>query len=130
MSKVSVETVLNGSTAERVVDRRQSQRGELIVRVDYATVDELFSEFTRDVHEGGLFIETDSPEEPGESVKLLIRLPKLEHSLELEGRVAWVCEGGEVDFPPGMGVEFQNLPDAARKIINEVVRELKTPNLS
>ena len=105
-----------------VHERRRYVRRSVRVPVDYSSVDAFFAEFASNINEGGLFIETDSPEEPGESVKLLIRLPKLEHSLELEGRVAWV--------PPGMGVEFQNLPDDARKIINEVVRELKTPNLS
>ena len=113
-----------------VHERRRYVRRSVRVPVDYSSVDAFFAEFASNINEGGLFIETDSPEEPGESVKLLIRLPKLEHSRELEGRVAWGCEGGEVDFPPGMGGEFQNLPDDARKIINEVVRELKTPNLS
>jgi len=42
-------------------ERRRSERVDLLVRVDYKTVDELFSEFARNINEGGMFVETDAP---------------------------------------------------------------------
>ena len=51
-------------------ERRRSERVELMVRVDYKTVDELFSEFARNINEGGMFVETDTPPEPGAAVAL------------------------------------------------------------
>ncbi len=111
-------------------ERRRYHRRSVRVPVDYSSVDAFFSEFASNINEGGLFVETDSPREPGESVKLLIRLPKLEHSLEVEGRVAWVCEDGDPGSARGMGVEFQGLSENARETINDLVRELKTSSPS
>ena len=50
-----------------VVERRRSIRA-LIVRIEYATVDALFSDFTRNINEGGVFIETDFPGETRSSI--------------------------------------------------------------
>ena len=49
------------STAETraAVERRRSERAPVTVRIEYATVDALFSDFTRDINEGGIFVETD-----------------------------------------------------------------------
>ena len=125
MSKVSVETALSGSTAECVVDRRQSQRGELIVRVDYATVDELFSEFTRDVNEGGLFIETDKPRPSGTEVSLHFNLPGRDRTVETHGIVVRVSDGSD-GSTPGMGIQFGDLPPDARQHINQLIRALRS----
>ena len=59
------------------VERRRWERTDLVVRVDYKTVDELFSEFARNINEGGLFVETDSPPPLGSSVALQFQIRKL-----------------------------------------------------
>ena len=56
-------------------ERRRAERIELMVRVDYKTVDELFSEFARNINEGGMFVETETPPEPGSAVALQFRIP-------------------------------------------------------
>ena len=71
MSQVSVEY----APVQETADRRSSQRAELIVRVDYSTVDELFSEFTSDINDGGLFIETANPRPLGTEVSMRFSLP-------------------------------------------------------
>ena len=38
-----------------------AERTDLLVRVDYQTVDEFFSEFARNINEGGVFVESDTP---------------------------------------------------------------------
>jgi hypothetical protein len=60
MSKIIVEE-LSAANEAADAERRRSNRAEMVVHIDYATVDELFSEFTRDINEGGLFIETEKP---------------------------------------------------------------------
>ena len=45
---------------EASAERRKSERTDLVVRVDYQTVDELFSEFARNINEGGLFVESEA----------------------------------------------------------------------
>jgi len=106
------------------VERRLSERAPVTVRVDYSTVDAMFSEFTRNINEGGLFIESETPLTLDEQVQLQFRLPGIEDPFKLSGRVAWVREGGP-DGPPGMGVEFENLDADARLRFDEIVQALR-----
>jgi uncharacterized protein (TIGR02266 family) len=119
MSRVSVQSADEGE------DRRRSNRTELIVRVDYATVDELFSEFTSDINEGGLFIETEKPREAGTEVSLHFNLPGTDRVVQTNGTVIRVSDGSD-GSPPGMGIEFEELPEEARAHINQVIRALRS----
>ena len=51
------------------LERRKTNRAELVVRVDYQTVDELFSEFARNINEGGHLKATPAAPEPKEKVQ-------------------------------------------------------------
>jgi uncharacterized protein (TIGR02266 family) len=84
----------------------------------------MFSEFTRNINEGGLFIESGTPLAPDEQVQLLFRLPGVDELFKVSGRVAWVREPGG-DGPTGMGVEFENLDAEARARIDEIVQSLR-----
>lgn len=106
------------------VERRRSSRVDLVVRVDYKTVDELFSEFARNINEGGLYVETDSPPQLGSSVALQFKIPGGEGPIQVMGRVVRICEG-EIGEPPGMGIEFDDLNGQSRELINELVRNLR-----
>lgn len=120
MSKVSLQAAEDLAPAER----RRSDRAELIVRVDYSTVDELFSEFTRDINEGGLFIETEKPRPLGTEVSLYFNLPGSDRTVKTSGTVVRVCDGSD-GRTPGMGIEFEQLPQDARAHINQVIRALR-----
>ncbi|MCG8588376.1 MAG: TIGR02266 family protein [Proteobacteria bacterium] len=121
MAKVSVQAASDESQSG--AERRRSLRADLTVRVDYSTVDELFSEFTRDINEGGLFIETTQPRPQGTVVSLVFNLPGCEEPIRTIGRVAW--SSGAAD-PPGMGVEFDDLTGEQRTRINHIVRALRS----
>jgi type IV pilus assembly protein PilZ len=114
------------NTAEQrlLLERRKSQRAELVVRVDYQTVDELFSDFARNINEGGIFVETETPPERGTSVDLQFRLPGEEEPVRVRGTVVRVSRGEGGD-PPGMGIEFGDLDAATRERINGLVRSLR-----
>jgi uncharacterized protein (TIGR02266 family) len=107
-----------------IVERRRSLRAPVVVRIEYATVDALFSDFTRNVNEGGVFIETDCPAELDSVVHLRFRLPGTRENIKVAGRVAWI-EPGADGRPQGMGVEFENLSDADRERINAIVLRLR-----
>ena len=124
MSKVSVEFREGPDPSDSQPDRRRSQRTNLIVRVDYSTVDELFSEFTRDINEGGLFIETEKPRPTGTEVAMYFNLPGSREVVRTVGRVVRVCSG-EADSPPGMGIEFDELTHEDRQKINALIRALR-----
>jgi type IV pilus assembly protein PilZ len=109
---------------QTTVERRVSPRAPVTVRVDYSTVDAMFSEFTRNINEGGLFIESESLLPLDEQVQLQFQLPGVDDPFKVSGRVAWVREAG-IDGPPGMGVEFENLDADARLRIDEIVQALR-----
>jgi type IV pilus assembly protein PilZ len=106
------------------LERRKSERAELVVRVEYQTVDELFSEFARNINEGGLFVETDAAHQTGTNVDLQFRLPGSDEPVRVKGTVVHVYEG-EGSEPAGIGIEFEDLDTATRNRINELVRKLR-----
>jgi type IV pilus assembly protein PilZ len=112
----------NASRAEVHVDKRRSERAPIGVRVDYATVDAFFSEFTRDINEGGLFIATEEPCAVDTVVSLQFTIPGIDEPVRTRGRVIWIAEGDA----PGMGIEFEGLDGAARARINQLVRRLRS----
>jgi type IV pilus assembly protein PilZ len=108
----------------RSADRRRQPRASLKIPVDYSSVDAFFTDFTRDINEGGVFIETDAPAEIDAEVQLHFKLPDEADPLRVIGRVAWVSDGKR-DKPAGMGIEFQHLPEEMRQRINRIVRKLR-----
>ena len=106
------------------VERRRTSRVELVVRVDYKTIDELFSEFARNINEGGLYVETDTPPELGSPVALQFQIPGSGDPIQVMRRVVRVPQAAG-DDPPGMGVEFEDLGTQSRELINELVRNLR-----
>lgn len=116
MSKVSLE--------EEGAERRRSERAEFTVRVDYSTIDELFSEFTRDINEGGLFIETEKLKPAGTEVTMVFNLPGSAEVVQTVGRVVRISSGDEFS-PPGMGIEFDDISSGDRDKINDLIRALR-----
>jgi type IV pilus assembly protein PilZ len=123
MAKPSVQHATELAPAG-AFERRKSERADLVVRVDYRTVDELFTEFARNINEGGLFVETDAPHPAGTAVSLQFTIPGSSEPLDVEGRVVRTQDGGS-DGPPGMGIEFDDLDRQARERINQLVRQLR-----
>ena len=123
MAQVSMEATVAGSAAE--TERRRSEREAFVVRVTYSTIDELFSEFTRDINEGGLFIETDRPQPAGTGVSRSFALPGSADLVETTGRVVRVSDGTHQE-PAGMGIEFDPLDRSASFCINRLIRSMRT----
>jgi uncharacterized protein (TIGR02266 family) len=101
------------------IEKRRSPRTPFNIRVHYSTVDALFADFSRNINEGGMFIETTEPCEIDTVVNLDFELPGDTAPIRTRGRVVWVSEDG-------MGIEFEDLDAAARARINHLIRELRT----
>jgi uncharacterized protein (TIGR02266 family) len=120
----SAEELESGREVRTVVERRRSARTPIVVRIEYATVDALFSDFTRNINEGGVFIETDAPAPLDSEVHLRFRLPGARETLRVSGRVAWIASDPH-GKPSGMGIEFDSLTAADRARIDELVQRLR-----
>ena len=122
----------NGESLPRAAassaERRKSPRADVVVRVNYQTVDDLFSEFARNINEGGLFVETERPHPVGTLVTLQFQIPGSEDPIKVHGLVVRISEGSASE-PPGMGIEFGDLDGDARQHINELVRSLRADPL-
>jgi type IV pilus assembly protein PilZ len=117
MAKTSVQEAVSPQFIEGI-ERRDSPRADLVVRVNYQTVDALFSEFARNINEGGIFLETEAPQPLGSTVELEFKLPGSEAPVEVAGLVVRV-------EPGGMGIEFDELGPEHRRRINQIVRNLR-----
>ncbi len=115
---------MSSSRSPQGADRRRHERVPLKIPVDYTSVDAFFTEFSSNVNEGGMFVEMEDAPELGSQVQLQFDLPGYEESIQVEGRVAWTSDGKD-GSAPGVGIEFQNLPDDVRDTINRVVRKLR-----
>lgn len=116
------------SNAERavqtIVERRRSPRAPVIVRIEYATVDALFSDFTANINEGGVFIETDTPAPLDSIVQIQFSLPGTGTPVKTRARVVRITDGSGHE-PQGMGLEFDDLDSSARSAINALVQQLR-----
>src|SRR5262245_51619723 len=113
------------SETHTAVERRRTERAPVVVRIEYSTVDALFSDFTRNINEGGIFVETDEPIPLDEKVDLKLRLPGSDEFVHVSGRVVRVERTTE-STPGGIAIEFEQLDARARELINAAVRRLRS----
>jgi uncharacterized protein (TIGR02266 family) len=106
-------------------DRRRSPRERAEIRVQYESVDELFTEFTRDINEGGVFVATESPLALDEPVELAFQLPGGASPVRVTGRVVRI-QSKEDAGASGMAIEFDALDAEARRAIDLFVRGLRS----
>jgi len=97
----------------------------VVVRIEYSTVDALFSDFTRNINEGGIFVETEEPIPLDEKVELKLRLPSSNELVRVQGRVVRI-EPATATSAGGIAVEFGQLDSHARELINAAVRRLRS----
>jgi len=107
------------------IERRNSARSDLSVHVEYRTVDQLFSDFARNINEGGLFVGTEHLHPEGTRVSLEFELPGGDSPVRVTGVVVRLSDGSRGE-PPGMGIAFEELASADRLHINELVRGLRS----
>jgi type IV pilus assembly protein PilZ len=119
------KAIMSAANAVGLGERRKSERVDLLVRVTYQSVDEIFSEFARNINEGGIFVETDTPQEPGTAVSLQFKLPGSDELIEVVGSVVRSSDGSDAGESAGMGIEFGDLNASARQRINELIRGLR-----
>jgi len=81
-------------------------------------IDELETFFTRDISQGGMFLETDMPVEEGLNLALTIFHPVTRKAFTIDSVVR-----RRSDEPPGVGVEFLGLSDHRREAFDSFVHE-------
>ncbi len=106
------------------VERRASPRINIEADIGFQSDTNFFMGFTEDISEGGLFIATYDTRNIGSVLSINFTLPD-GHLVSAEGIVRWVREYNEVtpDIMPGMGIQFDNLPDEDKESIHRFTAE-------
>lgn len=119
-----VQAVMSSRLQEGRVERRRHPRYGFQVDVDYRNVDMVFSAITDNVSKGGCFIQTDSPLPKGTRIWLEFSFTNIPVKLgNIQGRVAWSTPAG--DPRPGMGIEYENVPDVVEELMDEFIEYVK-----
>ncbi len=107
---------------------RTSPRKLICIPVLFAEADEksYTLDYSTDLSEGGVLIQTAQPLPVGTRVRLKFRLPNALKLIDLTGEVVWSHPyiPGETDLNliPGMGVKFLEIDETSRKYIDVFVK--------
>lgn len=116
-------TVSVSSDRRQGRDRREHERFQATLEIDYACEDASLFGYSGDLSEMGLFIRTHGPYPQGTRLRLTFR-PRGKQPFEVAGEVVWVARETRGDGQrPGMGVRFDGLTPEQR---DEIARLLQS----
>ena len=122
-----IEQILSSDDDVRFAHARSHPRAPLAMKVRYTTPEgRQFDSLTGGIGAGGLFIESSAPLAPGTELSVEFALP--DHPWEkhkAKAKVAWTRNKPERHLLfPGMGIQFIDLDEKARKELVELVDAL------
>jgi len=104
---------IEGIRHEGKRNRREFVRIPHSFEVAYLTAKDLIKSYIFDISQGGVFVKTNTPLNPGEIINLKIHLPDKGKEIGVLGEVIWSNTQERVTrqkkYPPGMGVRFLKL---------------------
>lgn len=77
---------------------------------------------TVNVSGGGAFLRSELLLDVGVEVEVTFSLPNSNEPLSTKARIAWVTRGSSGKREPGMGIEFIDLGDGERNLIEELIQ--------
>ena len=116
---------------DKVQERRKFFRVLVRVLVDFESPDTYLYDYSSNLSEGGIFIETEKPFEQGSSLTLRFTLPGVDRVFEAKGAVRWLNMPGEdgerlvPDLGPGMGIQFVDIEETDQDFIRQYVTQAK-----
>lgn len=104
-------------------ERRAYDRAplNLLVQFRLQDMDQFMREYAVNISMGGMFIRTEQPHAKGSFIYLQFSLADGKRLIEGLGKVVHV--NPPTHASPGMGVEFVNMDDGSRSLIQEIVQE-------
>jgi uncharacterized protein (TIGR02266 family) len=119
------ETITSGASMNGAV--RRHRRVLVAAEVHLESDSNLYAGITNNVSEGGVFVATRNLLAKGTVLDLEFTLPDGGPSIRTTGVVRWLREDLEhIEAPPGMGIQFVELADAARNRLERFVEKRDT----
>lgn len=127
-----IEQILASDDDVRYAHMRSHPRAPLALKVHYTTQEGAqFESLTSGIGAGGLFIESSAPLAPGTELSVEFSLP--DHpwaKYKAKAKVAWTRNKPERHLLfPGMGIQFTDIDEKARKELIELVDALNRSRL-
>ena len=107
-------------------ERRKSQRVDIELEIEYSDLENFCQDYARNLSLGGLFVETRQPLKVGSELKLAFRLPGYPNKILSSGRVVRATypeDTTPTNRRPGMAIQFDDLSEESKAIIDALVRE-------
>lgn len=104
-------------------ERREKTRYPVRVDVNYRHGDTYLFSSTSNVSELGIFLVSENLKPKDTILALEFHIPNIRRSIQVSGRVAWV-DDGRSGAEPGMGIQFVDLTDEARRQIKSLIRTM------
>ncbi len=120
VSPVIVDTGHKDIRASIRKSRRNKERMELNVKVEYRTLDAVLWNFSTNINEGGIFLRSNRPQPTGTIVHLRFYLPDVIKAIQVEGEVVW-CNDDPREGDCGMGIEFHELRGGDKRLIDQLI---------
>ncbi len=123
-------TSRHDQVVSRGSERRHDDRVAIELSVEYKRLNAFFADYTKNISRGGTFIRTEKPLAIGTEFVFKLRVPGLEHPMELRGKVQWIVEpSSNPGSDPGMGIGFVWENEAERERIANAVEKLMVGSL-
>ncbi|MHB8873652.1 MAG: TIGR02266 family protein [Myxococcaceae bacterium] len=104
-------------------NRRKHPRTPLSMLVQYRfnTFEDFLAEYSVNISPGGMFIQTDVPNDEGSMIYLQFSLKDGSKLIEGMGKVVRVTPPpGDPSHPAGMGIEFVNFDEESMALVEEI----------
>jgi type IV pilus assembly protein PilZ len=109
----------DAATSTGGIERRQYERFDTSISVDYSSGDTFLFSYIQNISEMGIFIRSDTPLPIGTTLELRFA-PDGQVPMEVLGEVTWINPYRPFgdNLNPGMGVRFRELsPDLRERIV-------------
>lgn len=107
--------------------QRANPRAEAHLEVRFYSRDLLVKEYTENISQGGLFIATGEPFEPGDEIVVDLMIPDLAAVWQVGGRVAYRLDAErarQLESLPGIGIQITRMDEAVRTAFHDYVQKL------
>ena len=107
-------------------EKRESLRKPLRLELNYrdANGGNFLFEHSRNISDGGLFIETTHPLPVGAALVVRFTPPDGSEVIEMNGTVTWVNPVRDDAPNPGMGIRWNGLSEKQRRIVESIVKAI------
>ena len=102
-------------------DGRRDPRYEVDAFADLTGTEILLNHRVCNISLGGICLQTQSVEEVGTVVDLVINFPELESTIAVKGEVVWVNR----EPPEDMGIRYVNLSEERKRTLRKYLRSLE-----